>query len=159
MNSGGITNSYEIGAHGIYALNFSTCPPGPPRRLTVTPPPMGCMSMRLKMRVLGTKTTLPSESNYLRVTWKAPLDAGQPGRLVGGWTHFVPLSHTLLPPIYVGKYTELTSYRIYRDGQLIHTTASASECSYIDNGILAGTSYVYSVTAVNSAGTLTRKKG
>ena len=117
-NMGGLSNSYEIGAHGIYALNFSTSPPGPPRALAASAPPL--FSSASSSSSAGTTT------NGLKLTWEAPLDHGQP---------------------------ELTSYKVYRDGTNVHTTASASECFFHDLGVLPGTSYTYAVSAVNSAGT------
>ena len=46
----------------------------------------------------------------------------------------------------------ITSYRVYRNGQVVHETASGSIRSYVDTGLTNGTQYSYEVVSVNAVG-------
>ncbi len=46
----------------------------------------------------------------------------------------------------------VSSYRVYRDGQVVRAVTTPATRSFIDTGLANGTTHAYQVTAVNSAG-------
>jgi len=65
-----------------------------------------------------------SGDSYVNLTWKKPLGSGS---------------------------SEITGYRIYRNGKLI-AEVPATQLWYNDTNVVNGQTYIYAVTAVNSAG-------
>lgn len=46
----------------------------------------------------------------------------------------------------------MTAYRVYRDGNLIHTTSDATECAFHDEAAVAGATHTYAVAGVSTLG-------
>lgn len=135
----GESNSYETGAHGLYALNVAVVAPGPPKGLRVvgaasSSSPISCSSLSCSSIYVGgdedeqkdeEENQIVLESCGVELHWQPPSDPGEP---------------------------TLTAYRIYRDDILVHTTASAAHCRFSDRGVTPGSTHTYTVAAVNVAG-------